>query len=158
MRPKTTVYIATSVDGFIARADGAIDWLEHDAGDDDYGFHAFMASIDAIILGRATYQQVLGFGVWPYKGKRVTVYSRTLGPDDTPEHLRDQVEFSGLPPGELLDQLGRAGVAHVYVDGGKTVQSFLAAGLIDELIISRMPILLGAGIPLFGPLGGDVAH
>ncbi|MDA1257876.1 MAG: dihydrofolate reductase family protein [Chloroflexi bacterium] len=157
MKPKTSVYIATSVDGFIARPDGGLDWLEHDSGNDDYGFHGFIASVDSMILGRATYEQVLGSGVeWPYTGKHVIVPSTTLSAGDVPEELRGEVEIASGEPSELLAILERQGFKHAYVDGGVTIQRFLRAGMIDELTITYIPVLIGDGIPLFGALDGDI--
>ena len=156
-RPETVVYIATTVDGFIARPDGGLDWLDHDAGGEDYGWQAFREGLDSLVLGRNTYEQVLSFGVpWPYKGLSTVVWSRTLTTADLPVALRDQgVEVSALPPAELLGQLGDRGLRRVWIDGGRTVQAFLAAGLVDLLTVTRIPILIGAGVPLFGPMPGD---
>lgn len=156
MRPKTSVYIATSLDGFIARPDGSLDWLEIDPGADDYGFKTFMDSIDSMVLGRTTFQQVLGFGEWPYAGKHVVVPSSTLTDDDVPEHLRAEVEIANGSPSDLLELLETQDYTHAWVDGGKTIQRFMRAGLIGEIIISRIPVLIGTGIPLFGDLPGDI--
>ena len=157
MRPKTSVYIATSLDSFIARPDDSLDWLEHDAGGDDYGFKAFMDSVDSMILGRATYQQVLGFdGDWPYTGKHVIVPSSTLTNHDIPEERRTDVEIVNADPGGLLTVLEKQGHTHAWIDGGKTIQRFLNDGLIDEITVSRIPVLIGQGIPLFAALDSDI--
>jgi dihydrofolate reductase len=153
-RPTTIVYIATSLDGFIARLDGALDWLGAPPDGEDYGWAEFLASIDAIIMGRITFEQVLTFGQWPYEGKHLAVLSTTM--ESGPEHLQDRVEVSSLSPIALLRRLGGQGHERVYVDGGKTVQGFLRADLIDELVITRIPVLLGEGLPLFGELPGDM--
>jgi dihydrofolate reductase len=155
---KTTIYIASTIDGFIARPDGTIDWLEHDSKGQDYGWAAFRQSIDALVLGRQTYEQVLGFGVdWPYRGLATFVWSRTLTNDDIPPTLADDVvEASGLPPAALLDELAGRGLKNVWIDGGQTLQSFLAEGLVDIITVTRLPILIGRGIPLFGHLPSDV--
>jgi dihydrofolate reductase len=154
---KISVFIATSLDGYIAREDGRIDWLpvpDPDAGE-DYGYKAFMATVDAIVMGRATFETVLGFGVWPYAGKRVVVLSsRPLG---IPETFPGVVEQLSGSPADVAAALSSSGVQQVYLDGGKTVQGFLAAGLVDRLIITRIPVLIGSGLPLFGPLANDVA-
>ena len=155
-------FIAASVDGYIARPDGALDWLrghdgaESDPGDggEEHGYAAFMASVDALALGRKTFEKVLTFGAWPYAGKRVVVLSS--GAPSVPDELRDAVEVLDLAPEALLRYLGAAGVRRVYVDGGDTIQRFLRAGLLEELIVTRAPVLLGAGIPLFGSLPTDV--
>ncbi len=157
-RPETAVYIATTVDGFIARSDDRLDWLDHDTGGEDYGWEAFRHSVDALVIGRRTYDQVAGFGIeWPYKGLATVVRSRTLTTEDLPATLRDEgVEVSALPAGELLAELGKRGLKRAWIDGGQVVQAFLAAGLVDTLTVSRIPILIGAGVTLFGALPGDV--
>ena len=157
MALQTSVYIATTLDGFIAAADGSLDWLEHDSGEADYGFNAFMTSIDSVVLGRITFEKVLGFGGWPYSGKHVIVPSGALTSDDIPPELRAEVEIVNNEPAGLLATLESGGGGqHAYVDGGGTIQPFLRAGLIDEITISRIPILIGNGIPLFGVIDGDI--
>lgn len=154
---KASAYIATSLDGFIAREDGDIDWLHSAGGSDekeDYGYADFMASVDALIMGRNTFETALGFGAWPYTGKRVVVLSSR--PMSIPDDLADTVAASSAPPLALLSDLEKQGINHVYVDGGKTIQGFLRAGLINELTITRIPILIGKGIPLFGTLDRDI--
>jgi len=157
-RPETRIYIAATVDGFIARPDDRIDWLEHDSGGEDYGWEEFRGLLDAIVLGRRTYEQVLGFGVeWPYEGLAAVVWSRTLGAAAVPAALRDEgVEVSALEPSALLADLGERGIRRVWIDGGQTLQAFLAAGLVDVLSVTRIPVLIGEGIPLFGALPQDV--
>lgn len=157
-RPTTHVYIAATLDGFIARADDAIDWLDHDAGSDDYGWAAFRGQLDSIVIGRRSFEKVLGFGVdWPYAGLATTVWSRSFTTADVPADLSEHdVSVSALGPRELLDQLGDRGLQSTWIDGGLTLQSFLAAGLIDHLTVTRMPILIGTGIPLFGAVPADV--
>lgn len=142
------VYIACSLDGFIARKDGSIDWLMDIPNPDnsDYGFSAFLKRIDGILMGRNTFETVLSFGQWPYT-KPVYVLSSTL--KEVPPHLRDKAEVvQGDLPG-IIASLKSKGIKHLYIDGGRTIQSFLKQDLIDELIITRIPILLGSGIPLF---------
>ena len=157
MRARMSVYIATSLDGFIARANGDLDWLT--ASDDrttasDYGYQAFMDSVDAIVMGRYTFEKALTFDPWPYSGKKVVVLSsRSVA---VPQPLAHEVEALSLAPHDLVAQLSARGCTHLYIDGGKTIQRFLNAGLIDQLIITRIPILLGDGIPLFGALDQDV--
>lgn len=160
MKPKLSVYIASSLDGFIARKDGGIDWLEFDSSDDssteDYGFADFFSGVDLLLMGRHTFEKVLTLGDWFYGDTPVTVLSRTLGPEAVPAHLEGKVSIASGTPEEILEGLAEKGVQHVYVDGGITVQAFIDAGLIDEITISLIPVLIGDGIPLFGPLGGDV--
>ena len=154
---KTSVFIATSLDGFIARANGDLDWLtgaETVSAEQDYCYQEFMDTVDSIVVGRNTFELVLTFDTWPYSGKKVVVLSS--GPDEIPPHLADDVEWLSLPPQQLVDRLAAQGAAHLYVDGGKTIQGFLNAGLIDELTITRVPILIGSGVPLFGALNHDV--
>ena len=155
---KITAYIATSVDGFIARENGDLDWLpsgdEVGAGE-DYGYQAFLDSVDALVMGRSTYEKVLTFGAWPYGDKPVVVLGHrpvTIAPD-----IAQTVSSLSASPREVVQQLGGQGFDHLYLDGGKTIQGFLTEGLVDELTITTVPILLGRGIPLFGPLPHDVS-
>ena len=154
--PTGHVFIATSLDGFIARTDGSLDWLirpEHEG--EDHGYDAFMADIDAIVMGRGTCQAVLGFDAWPYD-KPVLVLSRSLAATQVPDALRGKLTFADLTPQAAMDHLGRQGAARVYVDGGQIVQAFLREGLIHDLILSRIPVLLGTGRSLFGALDRDI--
>jgi dihydrofolate reductase len=154
--PKTSVFIATSLDGFIARQDGGLDWLDHDAQGDDYGTEFFFKSVDVLLMGRNTFEAVLSFGQWPYDGMDVVVMSRTQKDDAIPGHLKGKARFSNLGPREILAEVLEGGAHHVYIDGGRLIQSFLKENLVDELILTRLPILIGSGIPLFGPLEKDV--
>jgi len=154
---KASVFIATSLDGFIARANGDLDWLteaQNASTEQDYGYQEFMDTVDTIVLGRNTFELVLTFDTWPYGGKKVVVLSSE--PSAVPPHLVDSVEWLSLPPQHLVEVLAARGATHLYVDRGKTIQGFLRAGLIDELTITRVPILIGTGVPLFGPLDLDV--
>jgi dihydrofolate reductase len=153
--PTFHVFIATSLDGYIARPDGGLDWLAAFQGEGDNGYGDFISGIDAIVMGRGTYQTVLGFGEWPY-ALPVVVMSRTLDPDDLPSALQGKVEITADSPEALARRLGERGPRRIYVDGGQVVQSFLSAGLVTDMAIFRMPVLLGKGIPLFGPLGQDI--
>jgi dihydrofolate reductase len=150
---KTIVYIGTSLDGFIARRDGDIDWLvqfEKPVRDD---FAAFIKKIDAIVMGRGTFEKVLTFPSWPYK-KKVFVLSTRL--KRTPPKLEGKVSILSLKPKALLKNLSNRGFSNIYIDGGKVIQGFLRDDCIDEMIITRVPLLIGNGIPLFGHLGGDL--
>ena len=149
------VYIATSLDGYIATEDGGIDWLTEfpNPGDSDYGFNEFMQRIDALVMGRNTYEKVLSFGLWPYT-KKVFVLSNKL--KEVPEELTDKVEIISGDIKAVTAHLNKRGFVNLYIDGGQTIQSFLKEGLIDEMIITRIPILLGLGIPLFGKLDKPV--
>jgi len=145
------VYIATSIDGFIADADGGIDWLEDIPNPDhsDFGFSDFIARIDAIVMGRKTFEKVLTFPEWPY-AKPVFVLSNSdlqVSP-----HLFGKVTFLSGEPREIVRKLSQRGYQNLYIDGGVTIQGFLKADLVDEMIITTIPVLLGKGIPLFGNL------
>jgi dihydrofolate reductase len=149
---KASVFIGTSVDGFIARPDGGLDWLPAGGGE-EHGYETFIASVDALVIGRNTYETVLAFDSWPYGEKPVFVLSsRPLAPSPAGAVV-DQMSGD---PNEIVARLSERGLRHIYVDGGITIQRFLQAGLIQRLIITRVPVLLGEGIPLFGPLKSDV--
>ncbi len=150
------VFIATSLDGFVARPDHRLDWLlKQDTAGEEHGYEAFMDSVDGIIMGRGSYQTVLGFGDWPYP-KPVVVMSRSLTPDDVPEALADKVRLTQLDPPALMRSLAEQGWSRAYVDGGKVVQSFLRCGLVDDIELNVVPILIGEGIPLFSTLDADI--
>lgn len=150
------VYIATSLDGFIARRNGDIDWLPPLSADGgDYGYGDFIAGMDGLIMGRGSYEKVVSFEEWPYT-KPVIVLSRSLAPDAVPVHLAGKVRISDLEPVAIAAQLASEGWTHAYIDGGKVIQSFLRAGLIEDMVISQIPVLLGDGLPLFGPLERDI--
>ncbi len=150
---KTTVFVGTSVDGFIARANGELDWLPPDGGE-PHGYDEFIATVDALVMGRNTYDIVLAFDPWPYGEKPVFVLStRPLA--GTPTGV--SVERLSGEPAEIVAQLAARGIQHIYVDGGITIQRFLRAGLIQRLILTRVPVLIGEGIPLFGVTGRDIA-
>ena len=154
---KASVFIAASVDGYIARENGDIDWLTVDGDEEkseDYGYQEFMDSVDVLVMGRHSFEKVLTFGEWPYGDKRVVVLSSR--PLEIPDDIADTVESKSCSAAELIEQLSKQGAKHLYVDGGKTIQGFLNAGLIQQIIITRIPILLGSGIPLFGPLYEDI--
>ncbi len=148
-----SVFIATSLDGYIARPDGAIDWLPVGGGE-PHGYEEFIATVDAIVIGRKTFDTVRAFDAWFYGTMPVVVLSTTLSQVTVPEGAVCEV-MAGAPR-EIVDRLAGRGLQHLYVDGGVTIQGFLREGLIQRMTITRLPILLGAGIPLFGPLPHDV--
>lgn len=150
---KVSVFVGTSVDGFIARPKGALDFLP-EGGGEPHGYDEFIASVDAIVIGRKTFETVLTYPVWPYGDKRVVVLSSR--PVDLSKVRGGAVEHMAGPPAEIIAKLAASGVRHVYVDGGITIQRFLRAGLIQRLTITRVPVLIGEGIPLFGALPRDV--
>lgn len=153
-RPRCSVFIATSLDGYISRRDGSIDWLDNAnttvSPGEDCGYAEFMSTIDCIIMGRNTYEKVLSFPSWLYP---VPVYVLT---HNTAVPVHDNVIVCHDTPVALLQRLSAEGKRHVYVDGGITIQSFLELDLIDDIIITTIPILLGQGRPLFGKLNSDV--
>lgn len=151
------VFIAASLDGFIARRDGDLDWLMKQATEgEDHGYDEFMASVDGLIMGRGSYEKVLTFGEWPY-AKPVVVLSRSLSPRDLREDLAGKVRIVDAAPKEIMRTLSEEGWRRAYIDGGQIIQAFLRDGLIADMILTRVPILLGGGIPLFGPLDNDIA-
>jgi dihydrofolate reductase len=151
-RPFTgAVFIAASLDGYIARPDGRIDWLisaAEQAG--DTGYEEFIADIDSVVMGRKTYEQTLTFDAWPHEGRRVAVLSTGL-----PTGIDQRISVHRTVA-ELVEALTASGAARVYVDGGQVIQTFLAGGLIQELTLTTVPVLLGSGIPLFGHLTHDL--
>jgi dihydrofolate reductase len=150
---RASVFVGTSVDGFIARTNGEFDFLPSGGGE-PHGYDEFIASVDTIVIGRNTFQTVLTLGDWPYGRKRVVVLSSH--PIDLSVVQGGIVEQMAGAPRDIALQLAERGAQHVYVDGGITIQRFLAAGLIDRLVITRVPVLIGSGIPLFGMLPQDV--
>jgi dihydrofolate reductase len=150
---KASVFVGVSVDGFMARADGALDFLPPGGGE-PHGYDEFIASVDALVIGRKTFETVLTFGAWPYGDKRVVVLSSR--PVDLSAAVGAVVEQMAGAPSEIVAKLAASGAQHLYVDGGITIQRFLREGLIQRLIITRVPVLIGAGIPLFGTLPHDV--
>ncbi len=140
------------MDGFIARPNGGLDFLPPGGGE-PHGYEEFIQSVDALVIGRKTFETVLSFDVWPYGEKPVFVLStRSLAPAPAGA----LVEHMWGDPVEIVSKLEARGIGHVYVDGGMTIQRFLRAGLIQRLIITRVPVLIGEGIPLFGNLPQDV--
>jgi dihydrofolate reductase len=148
-----SVFVGTSVDGFIARPNGDIDFLPAGGGE-PHGFDEFMASVDALVIGRKTFETVLAFAVWPYGDKRVVVLSSR--PVDLSTARGGFVEQMAGPPAEIVSKLAASGAHNLYIDGGITIQRFLRAGLVERLIITRVPVLIGDGIPLFGALTRDL--
>lgn len=162
---KCSVYIATSLDGYIAKADGSLDWLmsagnpEADLGEDaDMGFKVYMASVDCLIMGRKCMQAIDAMALtpeqWLYGDTRIIVLSKTL--KEVPAGLVSKVELFSEDIPSLMKMLDAEGYKHAYVDGGVTIQNFIALGLINEMTITRAPVLIGEGIPLFGKIQKDI--
>ncbi len=154
---KCSVFIATSLDGFIARPDGVIDWLmqanKSVPKGEDGGYHAFISNVDAIVMGRHSYEKILSFESWPYTLPVIVMSSQKLL---IPDHLKNSVSSYTGTPKQVITHLAQKGFNHLYIDGGLTIQAFLNAGLINELIITVIPTLIGQGKPLFGELQADI--
>lgn len=155
---KCAVFVGVSLNGFIGRLNGDLDWLMGEGGSDssEYGYNEFIAGIDAIVMGRKTFEKVLSFDKWYYGSKRVVVLSSRAIDLSAARAHGGVVEQMAGPPHEIVSELACSGGRRLYVDGGVTIQQFLRAGLIHRLIISRVPVLIGDGIPLFGSLPHDV--
>ena len=149
---RASVFVGVSVDGFMARKDGTFDFLP-EGGGEEHGYTEFFASIDALVIGRGTWETVRGFDAWPYGDKLVVVLSSR--PLDL-STARGKIEQMSGTPAEIVRRLEARGVTHAYIDGGVTIQRFLRAGLIQRLTVTRVPVLIGSGIPLFGPLDADI--
>ena len=148
-----SVFVGVSVDGFLARPNDDLDWLP-EGGGEPHGYEEFMASVDVLVIGRRTFEKVLTFQGWPYGNKRVVVLSSR--PIDLSAAGGAPVAQMAGPPAEIVSQLAASGARHLYVDGGITIQGFLRAGLVQRLVITRVPVLIGDGIPLFGTLPHDI--
>lgn len=153
---KASVYIATSLDGFIATRDGGLEWLTTipNPENSDFGFAAFLGKIDALVMGRNTFEKVLSFDAWPYT-QPVFVLSRSL--PSLPSQIKGKAELVASDVDQLWVQLEQRGYQQLYIDGGQVIRSFLKQDLIDELFITQVPVLLGEGIPLFGDIGQVLA-
>jgi len=149
---QASVFIGATVDGFIARANGAIDFLPPNGGE-PHGYLEFMDTVDAIVIGRKTFETVLSFPEWPYAKPAIVL---TSNPHRLTPPAGADCEIINATPLEVVASLSQRGMAHIYVDGGVTVQRFLAAGLIQRIIVTRVPVLIGEGTPLFGPLAHDI--
>lgn len=147
-----SVFIGTSVDGFIARRNGTYDFLD-EGGGEPHGYTEFIATVDTLLIGRGTLEVVLAFEEWPYDNKRVVALSSK--PLDL-SGARGKVEQMSGEPADIAAKLAASGAKHVYVDGGVTIQRFLRAGLVNRITITRVPVLIGEGLPLFGTLTRDV--
>jgi len=152
---KASVFVGVSVDGFIARPNGDLDFLPPDGGE-PHGYEEFIATVDTIIIGRKTFETVLGFDSWPYGKRRVVVLSSRSVELSAAVGRGGVVEEMGGAPADILATLAARGARHVYVDGGDTIQRFLRAGVVDRLVITRVPVLIGAGIALFGAVPRDI--
>lgn len=154
---KCSIYLGVSLDGFIARPDGSLDWLPQpsdEAPKEDYGYGAFMESVDLLVMGRLSFEKVLTFGEWPYGEMKVKVLSsRGVA---IPQGLAHVVSAAGGEPEELIKEFSREGFRHAYVDGGRTGGRFLQGGLIDQIILTRIPVIIGCGLGAFGEITQDI--
>ncbi len=150
LRPKISIYIAASIDGYIARKDGNLDWLNLacDAGE-DYGFQQLLSSIDGVILGRNTYEVAASVVDWPYLGKRIVVLSNSL------KNVREEAELFSGDVVRLVSRLHSDGIKHIWIDGGVTISQFLDLEMVDSMTVSVIPIILGSGIRLFNPIAKE---
>jgi dihydrofolate reductase len=154
--PTGHVFMATSLDGFVARKDHSLDWLmKQNTDGEDHGFDDFMASVDGLIMGSGSFKTVLAFESWPYQ-KPVIVMSHSLVENDIPAELESKVRLTQLSPQELILSLVKEGWKRAYVDGGKLVQSFIRAGLVQDMTITSVPVLIGEGVRLFGSIDDDI--
>jgi len=154
---KISVFIATSLDGFIARLNGSIDWLisaDEQDSPEDYGYQEFYDSIDCLIMGRNSVEKIINFPEWPYEDKRVVVLSKTL--EEVPAQHVDKFELYAGSLNELVKRLETDRFESLYIDGGKTIQSFINHDLVTDITITTIPILLGEGLPLFGKIKQDI--
>lgn len=150
------VFMAMSLDGFVARQDHSLDWLmKQTTKPEDSGYNEFIASVDGLVMGSRSFKTVLTFESWPYS-KPVVVMSSSLNKQDIPVELDGKVEITRLGPRELMDSLSIKGWTRAYVDGGKIVQSFIRAGLVNDMTVALVPILIGNGIRLFGEIDSDI--
>ena len=150
------VFMAASLDGFVARLDHARDGLmKQKTGGEDHGYDTFMENIDGLVMGSGSFKTVIGFDDWPYK-KPVIVMSGSMSEKDIPADLMDSVKLTRLGPKDIMSSLNREGWKRAYVDGGKIVQSFIREGLVEDITISHIPILIGSGIRLFGEIDQDI--
>ena len=158
MLAKCSVFIATSLDGFISRDDGSIDWLMKANTlapfGEDGGYKSFISTVDGLVMGRHSYEKVLSFDEWPYGNPPVVVMSSQSV--TIPKHLITCISTSKETPIALVHRLSKQGAKHLYIDGGVTIQGFLTNNLINELTITLVPVLLGSGRSLFGKLNSDV--
>ena len=157
MNIRLSVFIATSLDSYIARLNGKLDWLEINADlrkNEDFGYKSYMDSVDCIVMGRNTFEKAVSFPEWPYPNRRVIVLSRIW--KQIPDKYADLAELYTGKVELLTVELQNQGVRHVYVDGGITIQSFIKQDLLTDMTITQLPILLGRGIPLFDSFNGDI--
>lgn len=157
-KPKVSVFIATSLDGYIADENGSIDWLnnfnETVPRGEDCGYKIFIETVDTIVMGRKTFETVCEFDPWPYNIPVIVLSNQKNY--IIPDHLKTKVTVSSERPNELIQRLASENIKHIYLDGGKTIQSFINGNLVDEVTVTIIPIILGGGCSLFGSLDKEV--
>lgn len=157
-RPKISVFIATTIDGYIAKEDGSIDWLnkfnETVPSGEDCGYKSFISTVDILVMGRKSFEKVCEFDSWPYDVPVIVL--TTQSNYYIPEYLKTKVTISLENPKDLIMRLTSEKIKHVYLDGGQTIQRFIKENLVDEITITLIPILLGGGCPLFGLINKEV--
>lgn len=153
---QASAFIATSLDGFIARPDQSIDWLEDADSDatEDYGYEKFVRTVSSVVMGRKTFAKIMNFPEWPFPSQRVIVLSTTM--KEVPPSVADQVQLFGGSVEDLAFLLESDRETHIYVDGSRAIQSFIQAGILSDITITTIPILIGEGVPLFGAIPKDV--
>lgn len=154
------IFIATSLDGYVARKtddpEHRLDWLmKQDTSGEDHGYDDFVEGVDGLVMGRGSFETLLAFSDWPYN-KPVIVISQSLEPEDIPTELEGKIELTSLSPKDVMVMLENRGWSRAYIDGGKIIQSFLREGLISDITLTRIPILIGSGLSLFGDLDHDI--
>lgn len=150
------VFIATSLDGFVARTDHQLDWLlKQETAGEDHGYDEHIARVDGLVMGRGSFETLMTFDKWPYD-KPVVVMSKTMTAADVPAELEGKVRVTDLDPPELMRALHADGWSRAYVDGGKVVQSFIKLGLVEDIVLTLIPILIGDGVRLFGEIDADI--
>ena len=154
--PTGHIMMAMSLDGFVARQDRTLDWLDKQpTNGEDHGFEDFQSSVDVIVMGSGSFKTLLGFGGWAYS-KPVVVLSSSMAQADIPSHLKDKVELTNETPTELMKRFDKLGHKRVYVDGGAIIRSFLSLGFVQDMKVTIVPILIGEGIRLFGEIDNDI--
>lgn len=150
---KVSVYVGMSLDGFIAASDGSLDWLTEirPPDGDDFGFSRFMESVDAVVMGRVTFDFVVASGQWPYE---IPVFVLSEKMTAVPDYLSEKAFIMRGNPGEVVGEMNERGLRRLYIDGGQVVRQFLNAGMVDEMVLARVPIILGDGVRLFSNLQG----
>ncbi len=157
MNIRLSAFVAISLDGYIARLNNSLDWLETEYKTDhseDYGYKKYISSVDCIVMGRNTFEKVVSFPEWAYQNRRVIVLSKQW--KQIPDQFAKLAELYTGTIELLTVELQNQGVRHVYVDGGITIQSAIQNKILNDICITTVPVLLGKGIRLFGNVRDDI--